>query len=158
MEISTVCLLVFGIGVIAGLRSMTAPAAVSWAAHLKWIGFTNSHWAFIGSLPATIIFSGLAVGEIVNDKLPKTPGRTTPGPLIGRLVLGGFSGAVLCASANQSIAMGSILGAIGALAGTFAGYQARKRLVAGLKVPDFLIALIEDAIAIGGAFFIVSRF
>jgi uncharacterized membrane protein len=158
MDMTTVCLLVFGIGVIAGLRSMTAPAAVSWAAHLKWITLTGSPLAFMGTLPATIIFSLLAVGELVNDKLPKTPNRTTPVPLIARLVLGGFSGAVLCASVNGGAAIGLIVGAIGALVGTFGGYYARKALVAGLKAPDFAIALMEDAIAVGGAFFIVSRF
>jgi uncharacterized membrane protein len=51
-----------------------------------------------------------------------------------------------------------VVGAIGALVGTFGGYYARKALVAGLKAPDFAIALTEDAIAVGGAFFIVSRF
>jgi uncharacterized membrane protein len=155
---SAVFVLVFGIGVIAGLRSMTAPAAVSWAAHLKWVQLANSRWVFMGSAAAVAIFSLLAVAEIVNDKLPKTPNRTAPGLLIGRLLLGGFSGAVLCASANQSEIIGAIVGAVGALAGTFGGYHARKGLVAGLKVPDFVIALVEDAIAIGGAYLIVSRF
>jgi uncharacterized membrane protein len=158
MDMTTVCLLVFGMGVIAGLRSLTAPAAVSWAAHLKWISLANSPVAFIGSLPATIIFSLLAVGELVNDKLPKTPSRTAPALLIGRLLLGGFSGAILCASQNGGAVIGAVLGAVGALVGTFGGYHARKALVAGLKAPDFAIALIEDAIAVGGAFFIVSRF
>lgn len=158
MDMSTVFVLVFGIGVIAGLRSMTAPAAVSWAAHLNWIHLANSRCAFMGSTLATLILSLLAVGELVNDKLPKTPNRTAPALLIGRLVLGGFSGAVLCVSANQSVAIGSIVGAIGALAGTYGGYHARKGLVAGLKVPDVAIALAEDAIAIGGGVLIVSRF
>jgi len=158
MDMTTVCILVFGIGIIAGLRSMTAPAAVSWAAHLKWISLAGSPLAFMGTLPATIIFSLLAVVELINDKLPKTPSRTTAVPLIARLVLGGLSGAVLCASVNGGAVIGAILGALGALAGTFGGYHMRKGLVKALKAPDFAIALIEDAVPVGGAFFIVSRF
>jgi len=46
---------------------------------------------------------------------------------------------------------------VGGVAGAFAGYQARTRLVKGLKVPDLFIALPEDAIAIAAGLFIVSR-
>ena len=40
--------LAFGIGVVAGLRSMTAPAVVAWAARLGWISLSGSHLAFNG--------------------------------------------------------------------------------------------------------------
>jgi uncharacterized membrane protein len=150
-------ILAIAIGIIAGLRSMTAPAAVSWAAHLNWINLHNSKLAFFGSSAATYILSALAVAELVADKLPKTGKRTAAGPLMARIVTGALSGATLCVAANVSAVLGAILGAIGALAGTFGGYQIRHRLVEGLKVPDFIIAIIEDIIAVGGAFLIVSR-
>jgi uncharacterized membrane protein len=150
-------LLAIAIGIIAGLRSMTAPAAVSWAAHLKWIDLHNSKLAFMGSSAATYILSALAVAELVADKLPKTGKRTAAGPLIARIVTGALSGAALCAAANSSSLVGAVLGAVGALAGTFGGYQIRHRLVEGLKVPDFIIAIIEDIVAVGAAFLIVSR-
>jgi uncharacterized membrane protein len=54
--------------------------------------------------------------------------------------------------------LGAVLGAVGGVAGAFAGYQARTRLVKALKVPDFVIALLGDAVAIGGGLLIVSRF
>jgi uncharacterized membrane protein len=47
---------------------------------------------------------------------------------------------------------------IGGIAGCFGGYHARAWLVKSLRLPDFYIALLEDLIAIGGSFFIVSRF
>jgi uncharacterized membrane protein len=73
-------------------------------------------------------------------------------------VLGGLSGAAVAASGEQSIALGVVLGVAGATAGAFTGYQVRKRLVRVLKVQDFVIALFEDAVAIGGGLLIVSRF
>ncbi len=90
--------------------------------------------------------------------LPSTPRRTARLGLIGRIVLGGLSGAAVAASGAQSIALGAVLGAAGGIVGAFAGYEIRTRLVRALKVPDFVIALLEDAVAIGGALLVVSRF
>jgi uncharacterized membrane protein len=149
--------LAFGIGVVAGLRSLTAPAAVAWAAHLGWLNLHASPLAFMASTWAVILFSALAIFELVADLLPQTPKRTAPGPLAARIVTGGLCGACLWASANQSLPIGAALGAIGAVIGTFAGYELRKRLVIGLNVKDIFIALPEDLIAIGFAFFFVTR-
>jgi uncharacterized membrane protein len=158
MNPSEVLLLAFLIGVIAGLRTMTAPAVVAWAAKLRWLNLINSPLAFMGSTAAVAVFTLLALGELIIDKLPSTPSRTKLPGLIGRSVLGGLSGATVAASGAQSIAVGAVLGVAGAIAGAFAGYEVRKRLVRALKVPDFVIALLEDAVAIGGGLLIVSRF
>ncbi|HMJ26031.1 MAG TPA: hypothetical protein VK475_09395, partial [Pyrinomonadaceae bacterium] len=112
----------------------------------------------MGSTAAVAIFSVLAIGELVVDKLPSTPNRTKLPGLIGRSVLGGVSGAAVAVAGAQSIATGAVLGVAGAIAGAFAGYEVRKRLVHALKAPDFVIALLEDAVAIGGGLMIVSRF
>jgi uncharacterized membrane protein len=158
MNPSQVLLLAFLIGVIAGLRTMTAPAVVAWAANRHWLNLDNSLLAVMGSIAAVAVFTVLALGELVVDKLPSTPNRTRLLGLIARSVLGGLSGAAVAASGAQSIAPGAVLGVAGAIAGAFAGYQVRKRLVRALKVPDFVIALFEDALAIGGGLLIVSRF
>jgi uncharacterized membrane protein len=146
----------FGIGIVAGLRSLTAPAAVSWAAHLGWLTLRGSPLAFMGSAWAVAVFSLLAVLEYVTDLLPKTPSRTTPGPLMARIVMGGLSGACLYGSAGKSLLVGVLLGGIGAVIGAFAGYQARTRLVNGLRVKDAFIAIPEDLVAIGLAYLFVS--
>jgi uncharacterized membrane protein len=114
--------------------------------------------SLIGSLPAVIILSVLAIAEIIYDKLPNTPNRTAPPGLIARIVTGGLTGACVSVGGGQSAFVGVALGAIGGIAGCFAGYQARTRLVKSLRQPDFNIALLEDLIAIGGSLFIVSRF
>jgi uncharacterized membrane protein len=159
MEINVNYIFAFavGIGFVAGLRSLTAPAAVSWAAHLGFLHLQHSPLAFMSSTVAVAILSLLAVGEYVGDLLPKTPRRTEPGPLIARAVTGGLSGACLFISGNQSLPIGVLLGAVGAVMGAFAGYEARKRLVSGLKVKDAVIAIPEDLVAICLAYFMVFR-
>jgi len=147
----------FSIGIIAGLRSLTAPALVSWAAHLGWLDLSGSWLSFLGSRAATTILSLLALGELVADKLPKTPNRTDLGPLAFRVITGGFSGMVMCASAHRSPVIGTSLGVLGSIAGAFAGYEIRHRLVEAFGLPDVGIALAEDIVAIGGGFLLVSH-
>jgi uncharacterized membrane protein len=132
-----------------------APAAVSWAAHLGWLHLQGSPLAFMGSTAAVAIFSILAAAELVADKLPATPNRTKPGPLLGRLVMGALAGACVSVSAGQSLLAGAVVGGVGGVIGAFAGYQARKRLVSGLKVKDIIIAALEDLLALGLAYWIV---
>ena len=147
----------FLIGVIAGLRAMTAPAAMSWAARLGWIHLENTGLAFMGAAITPWILSVLAIGELINDKLPKTPSRKAPGSFGARIVTGALSGAALGA-AHGSLAGGLVAGAIGAVAGTLGGYEARTRLVRATGGKDLPIALLEDAIAVLGAVWIAGGF
>jgi uncharacterized membrane protein len=158
MSPSQVALLAFLIGAASGLRSLTAPAAVAWAAHLSWLNLNGTSLSFMGSTASVVVFTLLATAELIADKLPSTPSRTKPPGLIARIVLGGLSGASVSAAGGQSIGLGAVLGGVGGVAGTFAGFQVRTRLVRALKVPDLVIALLEDTVAIGGSFFLVSRF
>jgi uncharacterized membrane protein len=152
-----ILLLALLIGVVAGLRSMTAPAVVAWAACPAALGWIDVHgtWAsWMSNIITAIVFTVLAVGELVNDKLPKTPARTAPPIFAARIITGGLAGAVLGAWPHWTFtALGA--GVIGAVLGTLGGYQARKRLaaVAGRDLP---IALLEDAVAILGGFAIVA--
>jgi uncharacterized membrane protein len=147
--------LAVAIGIVAGLRALTAPALVSWAAHLGWLHLEGTPLSFMGSTVAVVIFTLAAVGEYVTDQLPSTPARTVPMQFIARLLMGALSGACICVSAGQSLLVGAVSGAIGAVIGTYGGYHARKALVNGLKVKDILIAIPEDLIAIGLAYFVV---
>ena len=155
---SLVFALALAIGVIAGLRSLTAPTTVSLAARWSWINLSNSQLAFLGSAALAYVFAALAAIELVVDKLPMTPSRKTLPSLGIRLVTGTLSGAALCAAGGQAAIVGAVLGAVGSLIGTFGGYEVRHRLVQSLKVPDLAIALVEDAVAVAGGFLIVSRF
>lgn len=150
-----VVLLALGIGIVAGLRSLTAPAIVAWGAHLGWLHLAGTPLGFMGSTAAVIIFSLLAIGELVADKLPTTPKRTAPAPLIARFVTGALCGATLCAAGTKSLLTGVFVGGIGGLIGAFLGYNIRRRLA--LRVNDTVVAVCEDLIAVGVALFLVSR-
>jgi uncharacterized membrane protein len=158
MNPTPVLLLAFLIGVVCGLRSLTAPAVVAWAAHRGWINLNHTPLHFMVSTATVVVFSLFAVVELVADQLPSAPSRTAPPGLMARIILGALCGAAIAVSGAQSIAIGGVLGAAGGIAGAFGGYQARTRLVRALKVPDFVIATLEDALAIGAGFFLVSRF
>ena len=154
MTMTTTLLLSVLIGVIAGLRSMTAPAAVSWAARAGWLNLTSTGLAFLGSALTPWILTALALAELVADKLPTTPSRKAPVGFVARIVTGAFSGAALGA-AGGSLVAGAIAGAIGAVIGTFGGHASRARLAASFG-RDRPAALIEDAVAIGGALLIMA--
>ena len=150
-----VFVLALGIGIVAGLRSLTAPAVVALGAHLSWLNLHGSSLAFMGSTTAVAVFSLLAIGELIADKLPMIPKRTAPAPLTGRFVTGGLCGACLCAAAGKSLLAGALLGGIGGVIGAFLGYGIRRRL--DLHIKDLVVAGCEDTIAIGLALIFVSR-
>jgi uncharacterized membrane protein len=158
MNTSMILCLAFAIGVIAGLRTFTAPAVVCWAAHLGWINLQGSHLAVLGSTVTVVIVTLLAIFELVNDKLPNTPNRTTPGPLGARIVSGALSGAALAIAGVQAVWLGAIIAVVGAVVGAFGGYQVRHQIVTQLTLKDIGVALTEDLIAIGGGLLIVTRF
>lgn len=158
MSASEVLLLAFLLGVVAGLRSLTAPAVLAWGAHHNWLNLHNSSLSFMTTTPAMAIFIALAAGELIADQLPSTPSRTAPPGLIARILMGALCGAGIAVAGSQSIPLGAAVGIAGALAGTYGGYQARTGLVTASKLPDLVVATLEDALAIGGALFIVTRF
>jgi uncharacterized membrane protein len=151
-------LLAFAIGVVAGLRSLTAPAVVAWAAHLGWINLHGSSLAFMAAIWAVAIFTFLALVELITDQLPTTPARTAAVPLTARIVMGLLTGASLGVAGGASLWLGALLGVAGALAGAFGGYRVRVGLVRALHAPDFAIAIPEDLVAIGLGLLLVSRF
>ncbi len=149
--------IVFALGVVTGLRSMTGLAVVSWAARLGWVEFGRTWAALLGHPASVYILSALAVGELIADKLPRIPSRKSPGPFAARVVIGAGIGAALAMAKDQSSIAGALCGAAGAVVGTLGGYEARTGLVKALGIPDFVIAVLEDAIAVGTAFFAASK-
>ncbi len=147
----------FLIGVIAGLRSMTAPAVVSWAARIGWLHLENTGLAFMGFAFTPWGLTVAAIGELIADKLPKTPSRKVPVSFAARVVMGALCGGAIGA-ASDGLVGGILAGAAGGVAGTLGGYRFRTQWVRATGGKDLPIALLEDAIAIGGAVWIVSRF
>jgi uncharacterized membrane protein len=140
-------------GVVAGSRSMLAPAAVAWAA---WLGRleAGSGWLLVFGHPlARWIWSALSAGELVTDQLPFTPSRTVPFQFGGRIVSGGLCGAAIGAAAD-SAHLGGVAGVVGAVIGTLGGRALRGRLAATFG-NDHPAALVEDALALALALAVV---
>lgn len=146
-------LLALSIGVIAGLRAFTAPAAVSVGAWLGCISLAGTPLAFLASPWAAGILAIVALAELVGDQLPSTPSRKVPMQFGTRLLTGGLSGAAVGAIAGILVP-GLIAGIVGAVIGTYGGAAVRGWLAARFG-RDLPAALIEDVIAIGGAVLIV---
>ena len=155
MTHSLVLLLALLLGVVAGLRALTPPAVVAWAAMLHWINLDGT-WVQWLAHPVTVtILTILLVVELITDQLPKTPARTVPAQFGARLLTGAFAGAVIGAGWHHTfIGMGG--GMIGAVIGTLAGFHARRILVARNGGHDLPVALAEDVLAVGGGFAIAA--
>jgi len=124
-----------GIGAVAGMRSMTAPAATLSARDHPFAGLAVA----------------AAAGELVVDKLPLTPPRTLPGPLAVRALAGGLAGGAVAARHEDSRALGFAAGAAAAVASAFIFFELRRRLTEDAGVPDVAVALAEDALAVWAA-------
>ncbi|MBE1208193.1 DUF4126 domain-containing protein [Aminobacter carboxidus] len=147
-------LLALLIGIVAGLRAMTAPAAVAWGAWLGWLPLAGTWAGFMGHWIAVAIFTVLAVVELVTDQLPSTPSRKVPVQSGTRIIMGALTGAVIGTAGGMMVG-GLAAGVIGAILGTLGGAEIRGRLAASFG-KDLPAALIEDAVAILGALLVVS--
>jgi uncharacterized membrane protein len=146
--------LAVGIGAVAGLRALTAPAILAWASERRLIRLGSSPFATLISGKASRRITHFALAELVADKLPFTPSRLNATPLASRIILGSICGATIYGSEKRPLLEGAVLGSLGAIAGAFAGYHVRKRL--SRDMPDLGVAILEDAFAIGGGVFIIA--
>src|SRR5918997_4472816 len=146
--------LAFLIGVVAGLRAMTAPAVVSWAAFFGLLDLEGTWLAFLGYQFTPWILTVLAIGELITDQLPTTPSRKLLLPFVTRIIVGGLCGAAIAAKSG-SLLGGLVAGVLGGVAGTLGGAEGRARLAAAFG-KDRPAAFIEDSVAILGAMLIVG--
>ena len=145
-------LLALLIGIVAGLRTMTPPALVAWAAHLGWLDLSGSWLGFLANAWSRWILTLLAIVELVQDQLPSTPSRTVPIQFGGRIATGALAGAAIGTAGGAMV--GCLLaGIVGAVIGTLGGHALRAQLASAFG-SDRPAALIEDAVAIGGALLI----
>jgi uncharacterized membrane protein len=145
----------FLIGVVAGSRTFTAPAAVSWATRFQWLHLSGTPLGFLGALAPPLILTLLAIGELIVDQLPNTPSRKAPTGFIARIVSGAFCGAALTLTGG-GVFLGLIAGVIGAVVGTLGFSKLRATLAKAFRGRDLPAALIEDACAIAAAVWIVA--
>lgn len=131
----------FGLGVVAGMRSLTAPALLrAWLSRQRHLAPTP-----LEHLVTPTVMSVIATGELVADKLPFTPDRTCPPSVAFRALSGALVGGSFCAANRRSPVAGALLGAAGAVAATYAAFHIRRFLVKERGLPDMVVALAEDA-------------
>jgi len=136
------------LGLVTGFRTMTPFAVLCWFAYRGDLAVGDTWASWTGHLVTAIIFTILAVAEVIGDKLPWMPNRTSPAPLATRLGMGGLIGAIVATSLDGDIAEGIFLGVAGALLGSFGGFQVRKELVQRGAFKDWPVATTEDVITL----------
>jgi len=142
-------------GTASGLRALIGLAAISWAAHLSYLQLDHTWLAFLGYAFTPYVLSLMAVGELVNDKLPKTPSRLIPPQFITRIVTSALCGIAIGLSGHQMI-VGLVAGILGGVVGTIGGAKARDA-AAKLFGRDLPAALLEDVTALGIVVFALFR-
>lgn len=130
----------FGIGLVTGMRSMTAGAALTWAAAL---GRTQVDW-IPASCKARALATAAALGEMAGDKMPFAPDRRIPPSFLVRLAIGAAGGVAL-AGQDTSPLGAALSGMAGAVAGTLLGRAARGATTRSRA--DWTRALTEDVMA-----------
>lgn len=136
------------LGLATGLRTMTPIAVICWYAYIGYLPVDGSWASWTGRLSVAIVFTVLAVGELIGDKLPQIPDRVSPGPLMARLVFGGLCGSIAATAISGPGIEGVLLGVLGALLGAFGGFMVRRHLRERFECGDWIVAVCEDATAI----------
>ncbi|MEZ0487192.1 DUF4126 domain-containing protein [Fibrella aquatica] len=147
----------FQLGFIAGMRAMSAPALLS---HRLSQAIPTLHpqspLHYLAQPTTAKVFKALAGGEIIGDKLPSAPNRTTPSQFVARVGIGAACGAVVSEVEGQPMPIGAVLGGLGAVAGTLLFFNLRRWLDHDLGLPDAVGAIAEDALVAGVGWSIVN--
>jgi uncharacterized membrane protein len=132
---------------------MTPMAVLCWFAYLGYLPLEGTWAAWMASATAVVVFTVLALAEIVADKLPRAPDRISLGPLTARLVFGGLIGSIAATAMIGPGLEGVLLGVVGAALGAFAGFMIRRDMVERIGCAEWKVALVEDLIAVACAGF-----
>lgn len=149
MSILRSYLQVIGAGLLAGMRTMAAPALLSNQLAGAPLEEKNAPLGVLSSSRANTAFRLLAIGELVGDKLPTTPARTQLPSLIARSVSGALVGATINNVKGRSPVVGATVGGAAAIVGTYASYHLRRTLKNTLPVPDPVLGAMEDVLVMG---------
>ena len=138
------------VGIIAGMRSMSAPALTSdYLARQNPHTLAHTPFSLMGSPLTANVLKAAAIGEMITDKLPFIPARISPAPLLFRALSGAFCGAALCAAEGKRTEVGAIAGGLAAIGSAYAFYHLRRKIGAAVHVPDAVLGLAEDTLVIG---------
>jgi uncharacterized membrane protein len=144
------------LGAVSGMRSMMAPAVISWSAKRSGLDLESGPFSAFKGPGIAKTAAALVMGEMIADKTPFVPDRTDPAALIGRAVAGGAAGAAVFQARHKSVVVGALVGAAAAVGAAYATYHLRKKTAAYFHISDRAVALIEDGIALTAGLIAVS--
>jgi uncharacterized membrane protein len=134
------------LGAVSGMRSMAAPAIVSRLAHTGLLPLDGSQIKFLGHRNSAKTMAVMALGEMIADKLPFIPSRTSVFPLVARAASGALSGTAFAKSRKRSVVLGGLIGSLAAVGATYGAYKLRKIAGEKLHLPDAIVAVAEDGL------------
>ncbi|MES2394267.1 MAG: DUF4126 domain-containing protein [Acidobacteriota bacterium] len=134
------------IGVVAGMRTMTPIAVLSW---FVWLNrFQEPRWgAWVGLLPVVILLTVAALAEYVVDILPQTPSRKETPLVITRFVFGVLAGVLAWRGIGEPVVGGVLMALVGVPIGIYGGYRMRMALARKFG-RDWPAGLLESAMGL----------
>lgn len=137
-------------GALAGMRSLAAPTVLShFLSKDGSNALQNTPLSFLGNNTVAMALKGLAVSEMMGDKVPGVPDRIEAPSLIMRSGSGALAGAAVYLMNRKSWAEGAAIGAAAAIAATYGSFYLRKTLCEKTSLADPILGAIEDALVIG---------
>ena len=136
-------------GAVTGLRSMLGISLLSRRlSHAPEADRGGPLSSALSSAGAANLLAVLSAGEAVVDKLPDVPARTIPGAVAERAIMGALVGAAVCSEKRGNVLAGAMIGAAASVAATYGGYYLRRWLTTTAGLPDAVVALGEDGLAL----------
>jgi uncharacterized membrane protein len=134
---------------------MAAPAMVSKLAQTGLLPLEGSHIKFLGHKNSAKTMALMAAGEMIADKLPFIPKRTSLFPLVARAASGALSGTAFAKARRRSVVLGALIGSLAAVGASYGAYKLRKTASDKLHLPDPIVAVAEDALVAACGFAIL---
>jgi uncharacterized membrane protein len=128
---------------------MAAPALLSQTLRRGDLeGLRDTPFTALGRPKVSITLQLLMIGEMLGDKAPVVPSRTSAPGLLGRVLSGSLVGAALFVAGDRAAIPGAALGAISAVAAAYVGEKLRVEATDKLGVPNPVAGLLEDGIVL----------
>jgi uncharacterized membrane protein len=135
------------LGAACGSRSMIGPTIVAHALRHRAERAPQPARA-LAHPRAALVLGMLSAGEAIGDKMPGIPARTSPPAFGGRIAAGVLVGAAIAAASGSNRLRGALIGGAAAAVSTVLTYRARHWLGSRARIPDRLIAVVEDALVL----------
>lgn len=149
--LDTLAIKAAGLGAISGIRAAASPALLARAARRGELGgLSDTPFAALGSDRIAALLTVLMIGEMIGDKTPFIPARTSVPAVLGRALSGALVGSALFVSGKRPGVSGALLGVSSALVGVYAIDGLRSYATQSIGVPDPAFGLLEDALVLFG--------